>query len=43
MLEYVLYASGEEQKAITNSSWKKEAAEPKWKWCSIVDLSGGEI
>ena len=33
MLECVLYATDEEQKEITKISWKKEAAEPKWKWC----------
>ena len=28
---------GEEQRAITNSSRKKETAEPKWKSSSIVE------
>ena len=41
-LEGVQYATGEEWRAITNSSRKKEAAGPKWKWCSVVDVSGGE-
>ena len=30
-LEGVQYATGEEQRAITNSSRKSEAAVPKWK------------
>ena len=33
---------GEERKAITNSSRKNEVAGPKQKWCSVVDVSGGE-
>ena len=32
----------EEQKVITNSSRKNEAAGPKRKWCSVVHVSGGE-
>ena len=36
------YASGEEQMAITNSSRKYEAAGPKWKYRSVVDVSGGK-
>ena len=32
----------EEQKAITNISRKNEAAGPKWKQCSVVDMSDGE-
>ena len=28
--------------AITNSSRKNEEAEPKWKQCSVVDMSDGE-
>ena len=40
--ESVQYASGEEQKAITNSSRKNEAAGPKQKSCLVVDVSGGE-
>ena len=35
-------ATGEEQKAITNSSQKNEAAGPKQKQCSDGDVSGGE-
>ena len=38
----VQYATGEEQRAITNSSRKNEEAEPKWKQHSAVDMSGGE-
>ena len=38
----VQYAPGEEQKAITNSFRKNEAAGPKPRWCSVVDVSGGE-
>ena len=38
----VQYATGEEQRAITNSSRKNEEAGPKWKRCSVVDVSGGE-
>ena len=41
-LEGVQYTSGEEWRATTNSSRKNEAAEPKWKGCSSVDVSGGE-
>ena len=40
--EGVQYATGEEQRAITNSSRKNEAVRPKWKQCSIMDASGGE-
>ena len=29
-------------RAITNSSRKNEVAGPKWKWRSVVDVSGGE-
>ena len=32
----------EEQRAITNSAKKNEVAGPKQKWCSAVDVSGGE-
>ena len=42
MLEGVPYATGEELRAITNSSRKNEVAGQKWKWCSVVDVSGGE-
>ena len=41
-LEGVQYATGEEWRAITNSSRKNEEAGPKWKRCSVVDVSGGE-
>ena len=40
--ESVQYASGEEQKAITNSSRKNEATAPKQKWHSDADVSGGD-
>ena len=35
----VQYATGEEQR---NSSRRNEEAEPKWKQCPVVDVSGGE-
>ena len=38
----VQYAPGEERRAITKSSRKNEVAEPKRKWCSVVDVSGGD-
>ena len=41
-LEGVQYATGEEQRAIINSSRKKEADGPKWKQCSVVDVSAGD-
>ena len=41
-LEGVQYAMGEDQKTITNSFRKSEVARPKWKWCSNMDVSGGE-
>ena len=40
-LKGVQYATGEEQKAITNSSRKNEADGPKQKRCLFVDVSGG--
>jgi len=40
--EDVQYPAGEEWRAITNSSRKKEAAGSKQKCCSVVDLSGSE-
>ena len=40
--EGVQYVTGEQWRAITNSSRKKEAAEPKQKWRSVVDVSGDE-
>ena len=42
MSEGVQCATGEEQRAITNNSRKKEAAGPKRKQHSVVDMSGGE-
>ena len=41
-LEGVQYATRGEWRAITNSSRKKEAAGPKQKQHSVVDVSGGE-
>ena len=41
-LEGVQYDTGEEQRAITNSSRKSEAAGLKRKWHSVMDMSGGE-
>ena len=37
MLKDVQYVTGEEQRAITNSSRKNEAVGPKWKRCSVVE------
>ena len=34
-----LYATGDQWR---NSSRRNEEAEPKWKQCSVVDVSGGE-
>ena len=42
MSEGVQYATGEWQRAITNSCRKNEAAETKWKQCTVVDVSGGK-
>ena len=41
-LEGVQYATGEEWRAITNSSRKNEAAGPKQKQHSVGDVSGDE-
>ena len=41
-LEGVQYATGEKWRAITNSSRKNEAAGPKKKQCSVVNVSGGK-
>ena len=41
-LEGVQYATGEEQRAVTNSSRKNEVAGPKQKRHSFVGVSGGE-
>ena len=35
--------SGGERQATINSPSKNEASGPKWKHCSTVDVSGGEI
>ena len=41
--ESVQHAPGEKLwRAITYSSRKNEAAGPKWKWRSAVDMSDGE-
>ena len=40
--EGVQSTTGVEQRAITNSSRKNEAAGLKWKRPSVVDVSGGE-
>ena len=40
--EGIQYTTGEEWRAITNSSRKKEVAGPKQKRCPVVDVSGGE-
>ena len=40
--EGVQYVTGDEQKAITNSSRKNEAAGPKEKGSSVVGVSAGE-
>ena len=41
-LKMFQYTTGEEWRAITNSSRKNEAAGPKQKQHSVVDVSGGE-
>ena len=41
-LEGVQYATGKEQRAITNTSRENEVAAPKQKWRSVVDVSSGE-
>ena len=40
--EGIQHATGEEERAIANRSKKNEAAGPKWKWCSVVGVSGGK-
>ena len=40
--EGVQYATGEEQRITTNSPRETEAAGPKQKHCSLVDVSGDE-
>ena len=37
ILKHVQYATGEEKRAITNSSRKNEAVGPRQKWCSVVE------
>ena len=41
-LEGIQYDTGEEWRAVTNSSSKNEATGPKQEWCSGVDVSGGK-
>ena len=41
-MEGVQYASGKMLGAIINISRKNKVAGPKWKWCSVVDVSGGK-
>ena len=43
MLEGVQHATGLERRTTTNSPRKNEAAGPKRKWSSAVDVSGDEI
>ena len=38
----IQFATGEKQRAITNSFRRNEAAGTTQKWCSVVDMSGGE-
>ena len=40
--EGVQYATGEQQRAVTDSSKKNELYGPKQKWRSVVDVSGGK-
>ena len=40
--ERVQYATEQEQRVITNSSWKNEVAGPKQKQHSMVDVFGGK-
>ena len=40
--EGVQYATGEERRAITDSSRKNEAAGPVWNQRSVVDVPGGQ-
>ena len=40
--EGIQYVTGEEQRIITNSSRKNEAAGPEQKRHSVVDVSSGE-
>ena len=41
--EGVQYATEEEWREITNSSRRKEEAEPKQKQCPVVDVSPGKV
>ena len=40
--EGVQYATGEQQRAVTDSSRKNESYGPKQKWRSVVGVSGGK-
>ena len=40
--EGVQYTIGREQRTVTNSLRKNEAAGLKWKQCSAVDVFGGK-
>ena len=40
--EGIQYATGEEWRRTTNSPRKNEAAGPKWKWHSVMHVSGDE-
>ena len=40
--EAVQYTTGEEWRAVTISSRNNGVAGPKWKWYSVVDVSGSE-
>ena len=40
--EGVQYATGEQLRAITDSFRQNEVTGSKQKWCSVVDVSGGE-
>ena len=38
----VQYVTGEEWRTTANSSRKNEVTGPKWKQCSVADMSGDE-
>ena len=38
----IQYTTGKEQRTVTNSLRKNDAAGLKWKQCSVVDVSGGK-
>ena len=41
-MEHFQHVTGEEQRAINNSSRKNEVAGPKWKRHTVVDVSAGK-